>query len=192
MPKPRLLFADANAILVAHICGRWLFLCQQYEVWVTPIVIEEAVFYDSEDGNRTYIDLRAEITAGRVKEVVDVTATELTGLRVMVKPGVLARLDRGEEELLAHLVGRGDCSDVSLVTGDGPAIWVADGLEVEVISLEEALVRKGDKTPMPVSRDDATAAACKRAREAGKQKRTRGEVFNQPELDAWLNARPMP
>lgn len=159
---------------------------------MTPIVIEEVIFYESADGVRTYIDLRAEITAGRVKEVVEVTAAELTGLRVMVKPGVLARLDPGEEELLAHLVGRGDCSDVSLVTGDGPAIWVADGLEVEVLSLEEALIRKGDKTQMPASREDATEAACRRAKETGKEKRTRGEVFNQAELERWLNNRPMP
>lgn len=57
MSKLKLLILDANVVIFLHDRGIWSKLIAQCEVSVPRTVIDEAAFFDDDNGERRYIDL---------------------------------------------------------------------------------------------------------------------------------------
>lgn len=172
-------------------CKRWTHLCDAYHVLIPPIIVREAQFYTDGDGRRQYLDLKADIDAGRASGL-EVTAEMLAALHRLLRAGMLGRLDNGELAILAYLAAVPDAAGHIMVTGDGPATWIAEGLDITVMSIEEVMERAGFGTSIPDDRTDATKAAVARARKKGEQERLAGTVFDGTALEEWRRSRPLP
>jgi hypothetical protein len=96
-------------------------------------------------------------------------------------------------QLLAYAMGLPSFDEMVVVTGDAGAICVAEGLGMQVWSLQEALEGVGrHNVAYPADRREATTAKVKELKQRGQQKRTEGKVFDPAKLAAWEAARPMP
>lgn len=148
--KPRQLLLDAGAVFAALQFDAWNPLVSAYEVVVPSVVVRvEAIFYVTLEGQRVEIDLPAEVEKGRVREVV-MSAADIEAVRKRFTPDFRERLDDGELEALAYLLGNPD-EDVRFVSADGPAIQAVAMLDPDcrVISLAEVLDRCGYTKPLP-------------------------------------------
>lgn len=66
MSKLKLLILDANVVIFLHDRGIWSKLIAQCDVSLPRTVIDEAAFFDDDNGDRHYINLDDDISHGRV------------------------------------------------------------------------------------------------------------------------------
>lgn len=148
--KSRLVILDANVIIRAFAENFWNALIAQYDVHITSIVLHaEIYFYLDKNGQQVPIDLAADITSGKVKELT-ATLNEIAALVDKVNPNFMDRIDDGEQEALALLVtGRFD--EFRYCTGDTRAIKALSSLSLGSlgISLEELLTAIGQNAKLP-------------------------------------------
>jgi hypothetical protein len=86
MKKFRLLLLDANVVIVLCKLGLWDRVLEKCAVLLARTVLEvEAQFYEDEDGEKIYLDLREDVNKGRV-QVVDVPLAQVTGFLALFKP----------------------------------------------------------------------------------------------------------
>lgn len=149
--RPRLLLLDANAVFAAFRYGAWAGLCAAYEVVVpTTVVRHEALFYVSrETGRRVELDLAGDVREGRIFEVTASTE-EIARLRARFDASFRLRLDAGEAEALAYLVGHAD-EDVRFVSSDASALEAVAmlGMADHALCLSDALQLCGLSRALP-------------------------------------------
>lgn len=189
--KPTLLFADTTSIITAHICSQWEHLCAHYDVRIVDEIVDESAHYYDANGDKRYLDLDAEVKAGKVT-LVPVSTAQMALLAEMLQEGTRARMHPGELALVAAAMQMDDFTGVAVVTGDGAAIGVAEGLGIGVVSLEAALRSTGGRPSLPRNREDATEANVSRLKQHWSAKRVQGKVFHADKLQAWENSRPLP
>lgn len=191
MTKSTLLFADTSSILVAHMCGQWHHLCTHYDVRIVDEVEAESSFYFAADGTKHFIFLGRDVAAGKVT-LVRVNLAQISELATMLLPGTFARMDPGELALVAAAMQMGEFAGMAVVTGDGAAIGVAEGLGIRVVSLESALQDAGGRPSLPAGRSDATEVNVARLKGIWAAKRVQGLVFHAERLRVWQDNRPLP
>jgi hypothetical protein len=105
-------------------------------------VIDEAQFFKDENGNRHDIDLTLFIQAGTLT-VFSLTPSELDHFRAKFSPAYFEKLDAGETESLAYLLGQSD--ECQLCSADKIVFRVLGNLNrpEQGISLEEVLQQTG-------------------------------------------------
>jgi hypothetical protein len=101
--KFRLLLLDANVVIEISRHGLWDLVVARCDIILTQTVLDEAQFYDDEEGNRCYIDLSAYVTAQAI-EVVDPSLSEMNALQAQFDPTYVEKLDPGETASLAYLL----------------------------------------------------------------------------------------
>ena len=147
MKKLRLLLLDAGVVILLHRLGLWKAVVDRCELILAGTVARaEAVFYEDDAGERHEIDLSVDEREKRIT-VVDVPAKQLKAFRTRFGPVYLEKLDDGEAESLAYLVGTQDpcriCSADKIVYRVlGNIARAEDG-----ISLEEVLQKVGLAAP---------------------------------------------
>lgn len=148
--KPRLLLLDAGAVFAALRYECWDALLDCYEVVIGAVVVRvEAIFYTSREGERIEIDLPAEVSRGRVREV-EMSAQQLEEVRKLFTPEFRERIDEGELEAIAYLL-ENPHEEIRLVSGDGPAIQAVAMVDDDsrAMSLSEALEYCGQTKNLP-------------------------------------------
>lgn len=103
MKKFRLLLLDANVVIEISRHGLWDQVAARCEIHLAQTVLDEAQFYDDDEGDRHYIDLAPYIAAKAIT-VFDLTPSQLDGFRARFGPVYFEKLDPGETESLAYLL----------------------------------------------------------------------------------------
>ncbi len=138
MKKFRLLLLDANVVIEISRHALWDEVVARCDVHLARTVIDEAQFFEDENGARHYIDLTAHIE-GQAITVFDLTPSDLTSLRQSFDPVYFEKLDPGETESLGHLLRQPD--DCSICSSDAIVYRVLGNLQrsEQGVSLEELL-----------------------------------------------------
>jgi len=104
MKKFKLLLLDANVVIHLFRLGVWQRVIELCDVHLARTIVEsEAQFYETDDGERQYFDLRPHVNTGEVA-VFDVTPSDLAAFRGSFDPSYFEKLDPGETESLAYLL----------------------------------------------------------------------------------------
>jgi hypothetical protein len=103
MKKFRLLLLDANVVITLHELSLWDKVVEKCEVILTETVVKEAKFFESQ-GQRQGIDLSGDISATKIG-VISIGKSEQDAFLSQFDPNYLERLDPGEVEALAYLLG---------------------------------------------------------------------------------------
>ena len=145
--KFRLLLLDANIVIEISRLGLWDRLTEQGEIYLAQTVVEEALFYLDDDGNRQDIDLNPLIDRQRVT-VFALTTSDLIAIRSQFDAEYFEKLDPGETESLAYLLGHSP--DARICSADKIVFRVLGNLQrsEQGISLEELLRQTGLGRPL--------------------------------------------
>ncbi len=103
MKKFRLLLLDANVVIEISRHGLWDQLVTQCDIHLARTVIDEAQFFDDDEGNRHYIDLAPHLDAKTITEF-SLPPSQLASFRATFDPVYFEKLDPGETESLAYLL----------------------------------------------------------------------------------------
>jgi len=140
--KFELLLLDANVVIYLFKLGIWDKVVTQCDIRLARIVVEEAHFYETDEGERVDFDLAPYVAAAQV-HVFDVMPSDLVRFRRTFKTLFLEQMDPGETESLAWLLA--NPSEPHLCSADAIVFRVlgALGLAERGISLEEVLSQIG-------------------------------------------------
>ena len=138
MKKFRLLLLDANAVIEISRHSLWDRVVAACEVHLAQTVIDEAQFFQDENGERQEIDLAASVNAGTIG-VFNLIPADLTSFRATFAPAYLEKLDPGETESLAYLLSQPE--ECRLCSADKIVFRILGSLNraEQGISLEEVL-----------------------------------------------------
>ena len=119
MKKFRLLLLDTNVVMELFRQGIWPQFIDLCDVHLSRTVVEqEAQFYEDDEGEKHYFDLQQDVASGKVA-VFDVIPSRVQAFASQFDSTYLERLDPGEAESLAYLMGSSDpcliCSSDSIV-----------------------------------------------------------------------------
>ena len=142
MEKFRLLLLDANIIIEISRHGLFRQVIRLCEVHLAQTVINEAQFFDDENGNRQPIDLTELISTAAVT-VFSLVPSELAELRSKFSPAYFEKLDPGETESLAYLFRQPEESRICSADKIVFRVLGASGSAEQGISLEEVLEEIG-------------------------------------------------
>lgn len=138
--KLRLLLLDANVLLELHRLGLWSRACERCEFLIVRTVVEEAMFYFDDSGQKVFIEL--DESAGTFR-AVETDLPTISAFRGRFTKLFLERMDVGEQEALAYLVEKNrDC----MISSADAVAWRTLGLlglRDQGVSLEEVLGRIG-------------------------------------------------
>ncbi|MFP4353856.1 MAG: hypothetical protein ACLFUJ_01940 [Phycisphaerae bacterium] len=101
--KFRLLLLDANVIIELFRMGIWEQIVDRCDVHLSRTILQEARYYEDDDGLRCGIDLVCCQRSGAVT-VHDVSLSQDAELTKHFGIAYLERFDPGEREALAHLL----------------------------------------------------------------------------------------
>jgi hypothetical protein len=101
--KFKLLLLDANVAIEISRQGLWDQMVARCDIHLAQTVLDEAQFYDDEQGDRHYIDLLPYLSAKAIA-VFDLTPSQMDGFRAQFDPVYFEKLDPGETESLAYLL----------------------------------------------------------------------------------------
>jgi hypothetical protein len=148
MKKFKLLLLDTNVVLQLLKSRQWAAVLARCEILLARTVLEEElVFYEDERGEKVYIDLQEDVTAGRVT-VVEAAAARVAAFLALFKPLYLGDLDPGEAESLAYLV---DAKEPHLICSADKIVFRvlgALGRAEQGLSLETVLQKVGLSTKL--------------------------------------------
>ena len=177
MKKFRLLLLDANVVIYLFEIGLWDKLIERCDVLLSRIVAErEAQFFEKDDGEKVYFDLRPYIADNRVT-VIDASVGDVKAFRDLFDPVYLSRLDDGESESLAYLSKSPEkcliCSADAIVFR---VLALLDRIE-QGLSLEEILgsIGLGRSLPWEFSKQFR-----ERWTKVGSQQRIQGQGLRRP------------
>ena len=146
MAKLKLLLFDAVIVIGLHELDLWDKLIEVCDITLTRTVADDEVvhWYDN-SGERIYIDVdkfQGDIKSGRIK-CVDVPLAQIEAFRQRFSGDYLDRLDEGEAESLAFMLGSSDNWRIS--SADSIVFKVLGRLALgeQGISLEEILTKVG-------------------------------------------------
>jgi hypothetical protein len=105
--KFRLLLLDANVVIEISRHDLWDQVVAKCDIHLAQTVIDEAQFYDDDNGRRHYIDLSPYISAKTIQPV-ELTPSQMAGFRAQFSPVYFEKLDPGETESLAYLLGQSE------------------------------------------------------------------------------------
>jgi hypothetical protein len=105
--KFRLLLLDANVVIEISRHGLWDRMVAQCEIYLAQTVLDEAQFYEDDQGDKHYIDLASSISLKAIT-VFNLTPSQLDGFRSQFDPVYFEKLDPGESESLADLLEQSD------------------------------------------------------------------------------------
>ncbi len=147
MMKLRFLLFDANVIIKLFELKLWDKVIEKCEILVAETVANEAQFCFDDVGQEA-IDLAAYANAKKIN-FVSLTSDEVTRFRDRFTPGYLERIDPGEAEALAYLLGSKD--PCLLCSADAIVFRILGRLSCgdQGISLEEVLQKTGLSTAVP-------------------------------------------
>ena len=103
MKKFKLLLLDTNVVIKALELNLWQKLIEPCDIWLADSVIQEAVFFTTDDGIQHSIDLSQDINENRITKF-ELQPSELTEFRRLSDPSYFEKLDDGETESLAFLI----------------------------------------------------------------------------------------
>ena len=107
MKKFKLLLLDANVVIEISRQGLWDQMVAKCDIHLAQTVLDEAQFYDDNQGDRQYIDLASYVSAKSIT-VFNLTPSQLAGFRARFDPVYFEKLDPGETESLAYLLDQSD------------------------------------------------------------------------------------
>ena len=107
MKKFRLLLLDANVVIEIARHGLWDQMVARCDVHLAQTVLDEAQFYEDDQGDKHYIDLAPFISANAIT-VFNLTPSQTAGFRAQFDPVYFEKLDPGETESLAYLLSQSD------------------------------------------------------------------------------------
>ena len=142
MKKFRLLLLDANVVIEISRQGLWDQMTAKCEIHLAQTVLDEAQFYDDDQGGRHYIDLRPYISAESIA-VFDLTPSQMDGFLARFDPVYFEKLDPGETESLAYLL---DQSDECMICSADKIVYRVLGClgrPYQGVSLDEVLGQVG-------------------------------------------------
>ena len=142
MKKFRLLLLDANIVIEISRHKLWDRIIAVCDVHLAQTVIDEAQFFQDENGTRQEIDLTGSIKDGALT-VFSLMPSDLGDLRAKFSPAYFEKLDPGETESLAYLLGQPE--ECRLCSADKIVFRVLGNLNraQQGISLEEVLLGIG-------------------------------------------------
>ncbi|MEK6677652.1 MAG: hypothetical protein AABZ47_18615 [Planctomycetota bacterium] len=148
MKKLRFLLLDANVIIKLFELKLWEQVIERCEIFIAETVANEAQFFHDDVGQEA-IDLSAYSTANKIN-VVSLTASDVAEFRDRFTPDYMERIDPGEAEALAYLLGSKD--PCLLCSADAIVFRILGRLSCgeQGISLEEILQRTGLSTTVPI------------------------------------------
>ncbi len=141
--KFRLLLLDANVVIELFRQSIWDQVIDRCDVYLSRTVAEiEAHFYETEDGERHDFDLLPYGTDGRVA-VFDVMPSEAVSFRNQFDLSYVEKLDAGETESLAYLLGIAE--NALICSADKIVYRILGNLRISDrgVSLEEVLGEVG-------------------------------------------------
>ena len=103
MKKFKLLLLDTNVVIKAFELNLWQNLIERCDIWLADSVIQEAVFFTTDDGIQHSIDLSQDINENRITKF-ELQPSELAEFRRLFDPSYFEKLDDGETESLAFLI----------------------------------------------------------------------------------------
>lgn len=103
MKKFRLLLLDANIVIEISRHSLWDRIIAACEVHLAQTVVNEARFFDDDNGARQEIDLTSLAKTGAIT-VFNLMPSDLAGFRASFRPVYFEKLDPGETESLAYLL----------------------------------------------------------------------------------------
>ena len=108
MKKFSLLLLDANVVIHLFKVGIWEAVIAQCDVYLSRTVAEqEAHFYETDEGERHDFDLAPYVSDSRIT-IFDVGTSDLRAFKDGFGPAYFEKLDPGEAESLAFLIGLDD------------------------------------------------------------------------------------
>ena len=142
MSKLKLLILDANVVIFLNERGIWSKLIARCDVSLPFTVVDEASFFDDDNGERHYINLSDDISQGTVS-VFQVSLGDLKKFQQRFDSLYISQIDPGELEALAYLCESSD--EYSISSGDAIVYRVLGrlGKGEQGISLEEILASMG-------------------------------------------------
>lgn len=146
--KFKLLLLDTNIILELFRHGLWAHLIERCDVHLARSVLDEARFYETDDGLRHDIDLQPDVLNKKIS-VFDLVPSDLVQFRDRFDPIYFEKLDLGETESLAYLLTlSGECW---LCSADKIVYRVLGNLHEgdRGVSLEELLQQTGLARSLP-------------------------------------------
>jgi hypothetical protein len=140
LAKFNLLLLDTCVILELFRLGIWGDFLKQCDVHVSTVIMDDARFYEDDDGEKHMIDWTQ--YTGRLT-VHDVDVSDLRLLTDPFGPGILEKLDSGEAELLAVLCKSFD--NYKICSSDAIVFRVLGALKRsgQGVSLEEIIGQIG-------------------------------------------------
>lgn len=103
MAKFRFLLLDANIIIAAHEMRIWSQLVEKCELTIVRTVVEEAKYWEDNDGTQYAIDLSNDIKTGKVK-YADVPLACVADFKQQFDSVYFDKLDPGEVESLTFMI----------------------------------------------------------------------------------------
>jgi hypothetical protein len=140
--KFKLLLLDANIVIELFRSSLWDHVIERCDVHLSRIVLDEAQFYETDDGQRNDIELEPYIATKKIT-VFEMTPSDLSQFRGRFDLTYFEKLDPGETESLAYLLSHaGECT---LCSADGIVYRLLGNLNLSDrgISLEELLKQIG-------------------------------------------------
>jgi hypothetical protein len=143
--KQKIIIPDAQVIIDLHRIALWSPVVHAFDVGVTPVILNESLFYKDSQGARKPILLRKDIDAQLIREI-QTTVDQLAALHGLLKPTIQSPLDPGELEAIAFLKSQKK-DDYIFCSGDALAVKYvgALGLRYRSISLQKLLEQKNIK-----------------------------------------------
>lgn len=148
MKKLRLLLLDANVVIKLFELGLWNVVVEKCEILLSRVVAETEVEFYEKNGLREEIDLSPYINQDLIT-IVEVNINEVWNLRNLFDPTYFDRLDPGETESLAYLLG---IQDPCLISSADSIVFKVLGClyrSDQGISLEEILQKIGYGKKLP-------------------------------------------
>lgn len=140
------LLLDADIIIDLHELDLWDAFVSQNDVFIASTVIHtEALHYFDKNKTKIYIDLQAQLKAGKIKELSAII-DEQKKLFDKFEDFFQSTFDAGELESITIIDG-GANENLKFCTSDGAAIVILSMLQLEHkgISVENALKHSGIK-----------------------------------------------
>ena len=102
MKKFRLLLLDANVIIELFRLGKWDSVIERCDIHIARTVVEEANYWEDENGGQNTIDLTPYENDARIT-IVETPLSDIVAFKNRFDPNYAERLDPGELESLAFL-----------------------------------------------------------------------------------------
>lgn len=148
MKRLSFLLLDANVVIHLFKCGLWEQLVVACDLHLARTVVQEAHFYEDDQGQRHDFDLGPYERAGSIT-VFEVPLSDVTKFRSSFDAGYFEKLDAGEAESLARLLGGPE--DMRICSADAIVFRVLGNLDKreQGLSLEEVLKQVGLSRTLP-------------------------------------------